>query len=308
MWAKNRKPCVDDRVVGLPATRSGETMQLDQSLAIAWGAASVLPEEQATLAMGILGAISDGRASIPTLSAAAAELMKLAQDPSTSIRTFGRTVREDPALSARVLQAANSPIYGVAAKNPSLQQAISVLGTERLRTIITQAVVEASVLGKGQRAELDAERKHATGVAHLCYWLAAKLDVPPATAFTAGLLHDIGRLVLPGAMAMLDRTVDMEAARPIVHLLHGPIGGYVARNWGLGQEVVDAAELHEDPDDADLLVKIVAFADQAVQTMHLHEPGCSREVEDLDVYLLNLDDEEMDDMWSFLVEVGNDTK
>ena len=195
-------------------------------------------------------------------------------------RQLAALIARDQALAARLLRLANSAFFAVRAKVTSIQQAVTLLGFTRLRDLVLGlsvwgALDARSPAGRRYRSYLWT---HSATVAAACKMLAERTGGDGPAAFTAGLLHDIGKLVLgirlgDSYWAMLDEAVDRGDTSATVemeafHCHHATVGGWLLQLWQLPPSLVDAVACHHDPLLADYgldLPLTVAIADRLVQ-------------------------------------------
>jgi len=215
---------------------------------------------------------------LPTLSTSLARLSQLVRDEASSAADFEDVIRPDPALTANLLRVANSAYFGLRSHAGSARQAITLLGLKRVFEVAASAafapVIPRALAGYDLRAE-DFWR-HCVAVAVLSERLAAELRCgTPDLLFTAGLLHDVGKLaagafVAEGQARILERTragLSFAAAeREVLGICHDELGGAVAEAWNLPPAVRAAARWHhqpcEAPQDVDpTLVALVHVAD-----------------------------------------------
>jgi putative nucleotidyltransferase with HDIG domain len=186
-------------------------------------------------------------AAYPTLPAAVAEVMELANRNDAQFREVDRVVRHDPVLAARVLAVANSPLFRPPGPITSLRVALLRLGWTNLRSILLQAIAETHVFPRGPRREIANARTHAVAVAHIHRQLAQQLGLDGEHAFACGLLHDLGRPMLYATLSAKDApSIDKDARIGIVDRLHCFVGERVARTWGLPDVVARACRNHHD--------------------------------------------------------------
>jgi len=179
-------------------------------------------------------------------------LSELASSPTSSLNDVAAVVTGDPAIAAKVLQLANSAAFGLARTTTSIPQAVSYLGVDTIKCI----ALTSSMFSKGSVPELDSLQTTAMEVGAL-----AKRLMPDRgradEAFVAGLLHDIGRVILavsaPEMYAQITRdvvtsgeTVDA-VERRILGCTHAEIGACLLGIWGLPQTIVDAVACHHEP-------------------------------------------------------------
>lgn len=164
-------------------------------------AAPVSPEEEKLVA-DLENAMSECETIIgkpdfdlPMLPTAAVKVMQLLQDPDVPPKKIGDTVMTDQVLTAKFLTTANSPYYGGAVRIESVHQAVTRMGLTTVRNIVLTISLNSTIL-KEQRLGATARDlwAHSIGTAVVAQKLALLSKAPPATAFLAGLMHDIGKL------------------------------------------------------------------------------------------------------------------
>ena len=212
--------------------------------------------------------------SLPPLPPVALRVVQVTQDPRASAADLATVVASDPALSARILRVANSAAYRAVQEVTSVQAALVRLGFVQARNIALSAALTGAYAPDQRNAlfRIDEFWRHSLAVAFRSAELAAQrpqLDVP--TAFTAGLLHDIGRLALyyadPAGMdqavaAVLAGTATLEAAELAeTGYRHGDVGGALCRRWGLPERIAEAAAGHHDHKPSSAYAALVAEAD-----------------------------------------------
>lgn len=192
--------------------------------------------------------------SLPPVPRVYAELTRRLADPSVSVLELGELVSEDMTLSAQVLRMANSAYFGRDRAVTGLTDAAARLGTRLLRSLVLGAELYGGFPVPRQFVgEIEELQKHAALVARI----ASGLE-PRATwnddAFTGGLLHDIGKIVL--ASRMPDRweailRESRETGRPLDEIEterlgahHGTIGACLLGMWGLPAVVLEAVHGH----------------------------------------------------------------
>lgn len=183
---------------------------------------------------------------LPPLPAAAARALSLARDPNSSAEDLARVVGTDPALAARVLAMSRSVTYLRRQPPRTLQEAINTVGLRALRRILIAASARAAYRADDRVAQSLWAHSLATGLAadELGKSMAG---VAAGDAFIAGLLHDIGKLVLhianPVAFATLG-TFDEANERKLFGATHAEIGGRLAEKWGLEPDIVQGIREH----------------------------------------------------------------
>jgi putative nucleotidyltransferase with HDIG domain len=178
---------------------------------------------------------------------------------------------------------ANSAYYGYARRISSINEAIMVLGFGTVRNLVLAASV-SNVMNKELQGYflLKGELwKHSMSTALIAKTLARKINYQFADqAFTAGLLHDIGKVILNTYMtSMFEKVIQkvqtenipfMEAEQQILGFDHAEVGSRVAERWNLPKELVEAIAKHHSPVTAEInpmLTSIVHVADATSMSM-----------------------------------------
>lgn len=212
---------------------------------------------------------------IPPLPAIVLDLMQSLDDENANIAQLARKIGLDPPLTARVLRVVNSPFYGMQGQISSVQEAVMVLGFSNIRSLAMAASLSARYVFT-PRGGIDAPRmwEHSFCTALCCRLLSRLVKLNAETAFTAGLLHDIGRI---GLLMLEDTRVDdifrlhkekglslLTAEREVLGFDHAQLGARLLELWRLPAAVVRAVERHHslEPDDAlsDLVIVGDSFA------------------------------------------------
>jgi putative nucleotidyltransferase with HDIG domain len=186
------------------------------------------------------------------MPAQADELLRLARSGDAAPRQVLQIVERDPALAAMVLRLVNSAAFGLAHEVTDLQLAVVLLGLGQLRALAMAASMAA--LFAPTEASEDAWQ-HAFATACAARALAEELHPAIAdTAFTAGMLHDIGRLVIAGpvaadipavtALAELRSDALLTAEHELLGADHSQIGAALAERWDLPQDLITAVADH----------------------------------------------------------------
>jgi putative nucleotidyltransferase with HDIG domain len=233
----------------------------------------------------IVGKLQD----LPSLPAVVMELLTSIDQEDVDISVLARKVSHDQALTAKTLRLTNSPAFGLQVKVTTIQQAITFLGFQTTRNLITAAAVTGCFAGN-QCAGFDDKAfwRHSIATAACARVLARRMRVNQDYAFTAGLLHDIGRLVLVStyperyaeviaARAASDCEL-LEAERALLGIDHIAAGVALAGHWNFSETMQLAIAHHHDPEapGAGFLATIIHVANAIVHALDL-----AREQDDL---------------------------
>jgi putative nucleotidyltransferase with HDIG domain len=214
----------------------------------------------------------------------ALKVLRLINEKTTDINTIAKEIRRDQVITARTLQLANSALYATKQTIASLDHAIVYLGQDLLvKLVITAAVqsyFEQSAMGyalcKGGLYH------HALGCAHTAEMLARTTQaVAPSEAYTAGLLHDIGKVVLDQYVTSAyplfyrkmvqasDEAIDIE--QRVLGTDHTKIGYMLARKWSFPPALANVVRHHHHPEkagDHSKLATIAYLADVLMARFH----------------------------------------
>ncbi|MEW6220549.1 MAG: HDOD domain-containing protein [Thermodesulfobacteriota bacterium] len=194
------------------------------------------------------------------ISEIAFQALELARDPDSSFFAIERLVLKDPVLAATVLKLANSAWLGLPLPVTSVSQALSLLGLARFRRLVLQATVH-DLFARELRAYSMASGalfRHAVACAQLADLLLPDRPVREREeAYVAGLLHDLGKVVLErcaweayaviAQRALSHRESFHQAEREILGLDHGEAGHLLADLWRLPAGLGEAIALHHEP-------------------------------------------------------------
>ena len=196
-------------------------------------------------------------ARIPAFPPIVLRLLDLLARDDVEIRELVALISSDPAFSAQILRVANSPLFGFRSRIDSLQSALVVLGLRRVRSL-SMTVATANHMKAALRIEeLSRCWRHMLACALLTDELARCCRAFEDRAYTAGLLHDVGRLGLLMAYPIEYAGLLRNAGRNVLELLdcerealgmdHCEAGRLLAAQWNLPQDFQIIAARHHDP-------------------------------------------------------------
>lgn len=196
---------------------------------------------------------------LPSLSAVVVELLASIDKEDVDVHELGNKIALDQSLTAKTLRLANSSFYGMSSKVTTIHQAISVLGFHSIRTLVTACAVTGSFpAGANTNFNFKGFWRHSVGTAVCAKLLAPHLKLNPDGAFTAGLLHDIGTLVLstrlPAEYArMLSWRAEhdcniVEAEQAVFGIDHADVGAALCAYWKFPVQMQDAVAQHHHAD------------------------------------------------------------
>ncbi len=221
-----------------------------------------------------------------SLPEVALRVNEMVDDPACTVHALGKVISQDPALTMRLLGVANSPYYGLARQVENIHQALQLLGLQQVRNLVlASAVTSAFERIPPEVINLADFWRHSLYCGLLAQALGDRRDSRFSTLFTAGLLHDVGQLILfhrfPDAMrqAILltvegGQTLDMpEAERQLLGTDHTRVGAELARQWRLPERYAAVIACHHDAGQAGSAhrgtVALVEIANRVAERCHL---------------------------------------
>jgi len=221
---------------------------------------------------------------LPSLPEIATKLLDVVNSPHTSADDAASLIEKDPGLTTTVLRMANSAFYGMPRSVSSVSSAVVILGFNTIRSIVLSASLMKIFSGR------DAIR----GFDHVRFWrhsimcaLGAKLiarrcintlTLDPESAFCAGILHDIGRLIFGQyvtaefgsacRLAVEEKMPLVDAEKKVLGITHADIGAMLADKWALPLDLENALVYHHNPANADKSLPFVTAVHCADQMAH----------------------------------------
>ena len=204
--------------------------------------------------------ITDSLISLPTLPTVIAKMLELVDNPKTSASSLSSLIMRDQVLTAKILKLANSSFYAFPRQIATVKLALVVLGFESVKEMALSFSVLGSFKGENNK-HFDNSRfwQHSVSVGactrmlarETCYRLAGE-------AFVAGLLHDIGKLVLnqylPREFGEIQDLIwdsgrsAEEAELEVLGVTHAEVGAWLAERWNLPVLLVEAIKYHVNPE------------------------------------------------------------
>jgi len=198
---------------------------------------------------------------LSSLPAVAQRILQVADNEESNATDLLEVVGQDPTLSIRVLRTVNSSIFGIPNEVADLKTAIAMLGFVEVRNLALTVYVARLCENSSSYRSFSREAlwKHMVAVGTIARMLANIYQrVEPEEAYVAGLLHDVGMLLIDQYMHdsfckvidLVSEGVETTAAeRQILTFDHTDLGAYVARKSNFPDRVVDAIHYHHRPDD-----------------------------------------------------------
>ena len=219
---------------------------------------------------------------VPTLPGVVMHALEVLQDPKSDAATVQEVINRDPAISAKILRVANSAFFGFTRRVSTIADAVGILGFSNVQGMILG--VGAFDAFRTERLKLGEFWRHSIATATAARLLAQRLKSGEEEAFTAGLLHDIGKLIFAvQAGAGYQHVLNMEreagvspieAERTLLEFTHAEVGEAVALRWNLPPRYVAAIAHHHDPSaagDENFFCALIGLANLAAHAV-AHAP------------------------------------
>ncbi len=220
--------------------------------------------------------------SLPPFPEVATRLLRTCQDPDVDLATVAALLERDPAMAANVLRVCNAPYFGLRGRVASVRHATSLLGIRNILQI-TMTVLSSGHLASPQVGYgLGPGDLWRTSIASAlaAELVAQEISYPQVeTAYTAGLLQDVGKIVLAEFVENAAEAIQALAAHGMaweeaegrtLGMTHPEVGARLLSRWGFPVAIVEAVRTHHRPSDATVdptLAAISHLADALKMTL-----------------------------------------
>jgi putative nucleotidyltransferase with HDIG domain/predicted Zn finger-like uncharacterized protein len=197
---------------------------------------------------------------LPPMPQVVMQTQQLLADPNSAVKDVATIIESDQAIAAKVLKVANSAYYGMSGKISTIQHASVLLGYRALAEIITMVAASGILLGKlpGYGFEAEDLWRHSLAVA-LCAKRIAQRKAPELEyeSHTAGLIHDVGKIILDEHIAANRSAIDdfmadeqqtlLNAEKHVLGFDHAEIAGEICKKWHIPDTIALAITNHHYP-------------------------------------------------------------
>lgn len=244
---------------------------------------------------------------LPTMPVTFQRISKEMENPDYSVAAIARVVAEDSSMSANILKLVNSSFFGLINRITSPEKAIALLGADTIRSFIVNEHIFTEIkTGQIKYFNLDLLRNHTLLVARLSKIIAKSIGLSKQhtdMASIAGLLHDIGKVVLITNYNTTYKVVIEEARtqnksiwemeKEVIGTSHAEVGAYLLSLWGFDEEVIQAVHLHHCPnlsvdENAGVLTSVYLGNIFEHRLVKLNENYAIRPIDDIYVSRMNL--------------------
>lgn len=198
----------------------------------------------------LLEDLKNDRLVLPTLPEVALKVRDTLEDEDAGLGDVAGIISTDAALSARLIQIANSPLLRTSRQTETVEAAVMRMGSNMVRNLVTSMVMEQMFQATSDASDrrLRALWEHTTEVAAISHALASQFtDLKPDQAMLAGLVHDIGALPILSRAEDVPELIENEALLDeVIAKTHAQIGQAILEKWHFPPELVAVAAEHEN--------------------------------------------------------------
>ena len=257
---------------------------------------------------------------MPSLPTTVGKVIQLANDINSSAKDILAVIQLDPVLTAKVLKLINSAFFALPNK-VSLKQAVVLLGINTIKNLaLSSAIIGQMGRNKISIKSFDQHRfwEHSlgTGISSKLIWKKIHADSQTSDEFfVAGLVHDIGKLVMALALPVLfSKTIQhahekkipsWEAEAQIIGMDHAEVGSMLAQKWGLHESLINSTRKHHQPEgESSQLTWVIHLANYYVNLKgYTNYPDSNeKEINEKAFEILGLGKEEIDLLLGSLAE------
>ncbi len=213
---------------------------------------------------------------LPALPTIAMEVIGIIENPKTNVHTLSNIISKDQVLASKILKIANSPFYGYSKTISTLDFAIVILGFETLKeAVLSVSLISHLSKNVSKDFNINAFWSHSIATSVISREMAKNLGYKIlAESFVAGLIHDLGILILNQYFAKeFDEVIQLskannltlvEAELKVFGVTHDEIGSWLAQRWNFPKQLIESMRYHHSPSFAVInkqLTAIVHFAE-----------------------------------------------
>lgn len=201
--------------------------------------------------------------NLPPIPNVVLRITQLLNDPMTSTQEISQLLNQDQALTTKILTVANSPLYGLPRKVPSIDFAILVLGFDQIKQIVIALSLMDTFRNENSKYwNRKAFWTHSFITALMAKYIAAEKNLPKTSeVFTAGLLHDLGISVIQkyfnkefieiNELVSTTQISYAEAEQKVLQLSHEEVGRILCDKWNLPVSLSQSILFHHKPSGAE---------------------------------------------------------
>lgn len=203
------------------------------------------------------------------------DLMGLINESGTSISDLEKKVKSDEALAAFILKNCNSPLYGIKSEIKSIFQALTMLGFAKIKSILMYYINKNLYSLSGKSEIKNKLWRHSISVASFSQAIASQINIDTEEAYLAGLLHDIGKLIIYNAeqekfelvLTKIEKNGNESYIEEteIFGFNHTEIGSLIMEKWKFADNLIESTQFHHSNinlENKNKFIGVVSFANQ----------------------------------------------
>jgi HD-like signal output (HDOD) protein len=233
-----------------------------------------------------LKSLIDNAQKLPNIPKVVQELIESFGDENVNTEEIAKKVSADQVLTAKLLRAANSAHYGGNRKVSSVNDAVFILGFNAVRTLVLASGLTGAFKAP-EGFDLPKFWRDSFAIASTCKWLARFSRDDAETAFTTGMMHNIGELLIhilmPDECVEIQKVVDKGARNSDIEknflgFNYPEAGAALAMRWKFPIAIADAIRDQLDPLGAEKFSRLAAIINLADYIVHMNEKGNDAEL------------------------------
>ena len=236
----------------------------DSTLAMIWKILDSVPPLPGDGGNATLNVEVDDIEGLPTLPTVYALVEQKCDDPNVGADQLAEVIETDPSITMKLLKLSNSAFFGFSREIKSIRDAVSLLGNETVKNAVLSISVFEATKDQKESAGLDKKEfwRHSTAVGSAARFIAKKMRIQREEAFTAGILHDIGKIILDGLYcefyepvlkAVEEKQLSLfEAESSTLQLNHAALGKELAESLKIPPRLIEPIAYHHTPKSSEL--------------------------------------------------------
>jgi putative nucleotidyltransferase with HDIG domain len=230
----------------------------------------------------------EGIEGLPTLPSVYAQVEKLCEDPDVDADDLAKVIETDPSITMKLLKLSNSAFFGFNREIKSVKDSVSLLGNQTVKNAVLSISVFEATKGMDTSGGLDLKEfwRHSAACGSVVKFIAKKMRIDREESFTAGILHDIGKVILNGLYSQFYESVlkavaekqisIIEAEESVLGVIHTKLGQELAESWGIPARLIEAIASHHRPGRSERdpeLASLVHIADAVSRNLAVGSGG-----------------------------------
>ena len=260
----------------------------EQLLASMWQIMSNVPPFPGDGSPAKLEIDLDAIEGLPTLPTVYAEVEALCKDPNVDADKLSKVIETDPSITMKLLKLSNSAFFGFKREIRAIKDSVALLGNETVQQAVLSISVFEALKDMDESAGLDKKEfwRHSAATGSIVRFICKKMRVQREDAFTSGILHDVGKIILDSMFASFYKTVldavvlkkmhIFEAEESTLGVVHTKLGQELAQSWGIPARLTEAIAYHHNPKIAELdceLASLVHIGDAIARNLKMGSGG-----------------------------------